>query len=238
MRLLHTSTLKLVNFLADDVPPYAILSHTWGTEEVTFQEFVAQPAGHKAGHEKIKSFCKLCAQRSIDWAWVDSCCINKENNVELSEAINSMFQWYQRSSLCIAYLSDLQGGMEQSISNSAWFTRGWTLQELLAPSIVEFYCHGWSKIGDKISLQKTITKATGIDASYIHAAKNIGLACVAQRMSWASRRRTTREEDAAYCLLGLFRVNMPLLYGEGGTRAFLRLQEEIMKFSADQTIFA
>jgi len=241
MRLIRTSNLELVNFIANDVPKYAILSHTWGAEEVTLQEFVAQTATYKLGYQKVQGFCALCVQRAVEWAWIDSVCIDKTNSVELSEAINSMFQWYQRSSLCIAYLSDVsicQVGEEPSISNSMWFTRGWTLQELLAPNKVEFYSHGWNRIGDKVTLQKAITRITGIDPAYILAAKNVGLACVAQRMSWASKRQTTREEDAAYCLLGLFRVNMPLLYGEGGTRAFMRLQEEIIKTSADHTIFA
>lgn len=245
MRLIQTSTLTLHHFHDQEIPEFAALSHTWGAEEITFQEFESKSSTHKFGYEKVSLFCSLCVQRNIQWAWADTVCIDKTNSAELSEAINSMFLWYRRSIVCFAYLDDLSqltgpdpSSWEEHFKKSKWFTRGWTLQELLAPNNVEFYTQQWVKIGDKLSLQKLLTELTGIDASYLKASKNIGLACIAQKMAWASKRQTTREEDRAYCLLGLFRVNMPLLYGEGGTRAFLRLQEEILKVSADHTIFA
>jgi hypothetical protein len=250
MRLINTSDLSLHDFTSTRIPfQYAILSHTWTAAEVTLQEFISiPPPKNKLGYHKILDFCALCKQRGIEWAWCDTCCIDKTNSSELSEAINSMFNWYRRSSLCIVYLSDMlipttfHGKPESTIwedqfRNSAWFSRGWTLQELIAPDTVEFFSAHWIQLGNKESLQKIIAGITGIDTSYITSPKNLGLACIAQRMSWASRRITTREEDRAYCLLGLFGVNMSLLYGEGGARAFVRLQEEILKVSADHSIF-
>lgn len=173
-----------------------------------------------------------------DCQWIDSCCIDKTSSAELSEAINSMFEWYRRAEVCYAYLSDVSGsslyfaGLERSFSQSAWFERGWTLQELLAPQWVEFYDYDWIELGTKSSLAPLITSITGITHLFNHEE-----ACIAQKMSWASKRQTTRIEDRAYCLLGLFGVHMPPLYGEG-KNAFYRLQVEIISQSDDESIFA
>ncbi|KAH7364549.1 hypothetical protein BKA65DRAFT_371585, partial [Rhexocercosporidium sp. MPI-PUGE-AT-0058] len=166
-----------------------------------------------------------------EWVWIDSCCIDKTSSAELSEAINSMFRWYREAQVCYAYLSDVPGGSDwetRQQSNSAfrksqWFTRGWTLQELLAPEMVVFFDADWEDIGTKNSMQALLSSITGIDNF-----KDYALACIAKKMSWASNRETTREEDKAYCLMGLFAVNMPPLYGEG-MAAFYRLQIEILK---------
>lgn len=170
--------------------------------------------------------------------WIDSCCIDKTSSAELSEAINSMFDWYRNSQACYAYLSDVNSpcddpkSLTESLESSKWFTRGWTLQELLAPRWVEFFDLNWNTLGTKSSLQSEIEAITGI--SHLFDFRN---ACIAQKMSWASRRETTRIEDEAYCLMGIFEVNMPLLYGEG-SNAFVRLQLEILKTSDDESIFA
>ncbi|KAH7372251.1 heterokaryon incompatibility protein-domain-containing protein, partial [Pyrenochaeta sp. MPI-SDFR-AT-0127] len=245
MRLINVQTLDLVEFVEPDIPNYAILSHTWSSDEVSLHDFVTKASQQSQGYQKVASFCAVCLQLGLAWAWVDTCCIDKSNGAELSEAINSMFRFYKNSNTCIAYLSDVPAPQNtpwdrddnHTFQKSKWFTRGWTLQELLAPKRVVFYSSEWKSIGEKSSLTEVIATASGIDENYIRTPKNVGLACVAQKMSWVSRRQTTREEDMAYCLLGLFRVNMPLLYGERG-RAFLRLQEEILKVSADHTIFA
>ena len=189
---------------------------------------------------------------SWEWAWIDTCCIDKRSSSELSEAINSMYRWYSEAQVCYAYLEDLfqelhleasvtdgrerkrEKGGHRTFRQSRWFTRGWTLQELLAPQSVIFYDQNWTEIGSKSSLLNQVSQASGIAIGFLESPHT---ASIAQKMSWASRRQTTRTEDTAYCLLGLFGVNMPLLYGEG-SKAFRRLQEEIIKSSTDQSIFA
>jgi len=172
----------------------------------------------------------------------DTCCINKSSSAELSEAINSMFAWYRRAKVCYAYLSDIEA--REDLGKSQWFKRGWTLQELLAPVHVVFYGGAaWTFLGTKASLKEEIWTATGIPVHFLHeeheedGRRDIQTASIAERMFWASSRETTRREDLAYCLLGMFDVNMPLIYGEGD-KAFIRLQEEIMRESTDQSLFA
>lgn len=171
----------------------------------------------------------------------DRCCINKNSSAELSEAINSMFSWYKNAQVCYAYLSDvgIVTSLQQKqtdIKKSRWFTRGWTLQELLAPSSVVFFSNDWQSLGTKAELSDLLSDITDIDVDILRGL-DLGFASVAQKMSWASARHTTRVEDVAYCLLGIFNVNMPLLYGEGN-KAFHRLQEEILKGSNDLSLFA
>lgn len=182
------------------------------------------------------------------YVWVDTCCINKESSAELSEAINSMYSWYERADLCVALLSDVTGveaDPNGEFGKSRWFTRGWTLQELLAPREMVFYNGKGEFIGSKSGLARSIEAVTSIDQEslaglYKPSAEEgrwIAHSTVAEKMSWAAGRQTTRVEDEAYCLLGIFSVNMPLLYGEG-RQAFVRLQQEIIKASEDQTILA
>lgn len=173
--------------------------------------------------------------------WIDTCCIDKTSSTELTEAINSMFTWYRNSAACYVYLRDVPSGEDpipktSSFSKSRWFTRGWTLQELIAPPKLIFYSREWKRLGTRNSLARCITRITGIDADLFKHA-TLGRYSIAQRMSWSSQRQTTRVEDQAYCLLGLFGITMPLLYGEGAM-AFARLQEEIMRHSDDHSIFA
>jgi hypothetical protein len=237
MRLLHSQTLKLEESNDLTRKPYAILSHTWGEGEVSFQEMQSGEGREKAGYSKIRGCCKAAAEDGFEYVWIDTCCIDKTSSSELSEAINSMYKWYQEAEVCYVYLADVFSQiLTSSFAKSRWFTRGWTLQELIAPSSVIFFDAYWRDIGTKASLVKPIAETTGI---HIDALRNTKVSrfSVAQRMSWASRRETTREEDIAYCLLGIFSINMPLLYGEG-KKAFLRLQEEVMKKSDDHSIFA
>ncbi|KAI8259463.1 hypothetical protein K4K53_003295 [Colletotrichum sp. SAR 10_77] len=163
-------------------------------------------------------------------------------DLKLSEAINSMFDWYDKAEVCYAYLSGVSSTVDTSktdgdFAGCRWFTRGWTLQELLAPDDLIFFSDNWVKIGEKLTLSRPLSIITGIEEDILKGTKPIESASIAKRMSWASHRITTRPEDVAYCLMGLFGVNMPMLYGEGD-KAFLRLQEEIMKQSDDQSLFA
>lgn len=163
-----------------------------------------------------------------------SCCIDKSSTAELSEAINSMFRWYRTAAICYAYLSDVSHLTD--LEQSRWFTRGWTLQELLAPKDVRFYSSHWKLLGSKLQMSDRLWEKTGIEPEVLSTGV-FDHVSIAMRMSWAAGRKTTRVEDAAYCLMGMFDVNMPLLYGEG-KKSFLRLQEEIMKVSDDHSLFA
>ncbi|OCL11576.1 HET-domain-containing protein, partial [Glonium stellatum] len=245
MRLLNSSTSQLEFFPDKDIPEYAILSHTWGKagEEVTFEDLRGgEPHRKEKGYEKLKYSCKQAAAEQIGYVWIDTCCINKESSAELSESINSMFLWYQKAKICYAYLTDVPTGIDphnsSEFNNSNWFTRGWTLQELIAPSNLAFYSKDWVEIGSKSDLASTISRITRIDEGILTGLQDLKSTSVAKRMSWASDRKTTRLEDMAYCLMGLFNVNMAMLYGEGEEKSFRRLQEEIMKDSDDETLFA
>ena len=250
MRLLNVHNRAFEEFYDSYIPPYAILSHRWGGNEVTFQQLESSNGVWGPGFEKIEGCCYQAKRRNRKYVWIDTCCIDKKSSAELSEAINSMYRWYAEAEECYAYLSDIRcdkdvdGKPDASsltrFENSNWFTRGWTLQELLAPRDVIFFDHRWITIGAKANLAKEISKATGIPEEYVHESdleQASEKPSVAMKMSWASRRQTSRKEDMAYCLLGIFDVNMPLLYGEG-QKAFIRLQLEIIRKSDDESVFA
>ncbi|KAF4876731.1 Vegetative incompatibility protein HET-E-1 [Colletotrichum siamense] len=248
MRLIDTRNLRVKEYFNSKRPKYAILSHTWrGEEEVSLQEWMKWEGGDpnqkaqieaKSGFKKITSACRLALQDGHRYIWIDTNCIDKKSSAELSEAINSMFSWYRASEICYAYLEDFTAETStQYLSRCRWFTRGWTLQELLAPEHLEFFDATWESCGTKFSLCGKIRDITGIETDILREPTGISFTCAAKKMSWASSRETTRVEDMAYCLLGLFDINMPLLYGEG-IHAFRRLQEEIIKVSTDQSIFA
>lgn len=249
MRLLDTTTILLVERTPKELQkgntPYAILSHVWGKDEVIYRDIVDGKAHLKAEASMFKVY-KACEQARCDgykYIWIDTCCIDKSSSSELSEAINSMYLWYQEARECYAFLDDVPNELDTFSSKHAfrcsrWFTRGWTLQELLAPRKVVFFSKDWQCLGEKRALSPLLAEITAIDETILRCELPVESASVAKRMSWASLRETTRPEDLAYCLMGLFGVNMPMLYGEGGERAFLRLQEEIMKSSDDQSLFA
>ena len=243
MRLINAHHLKLEEVRDENVKEYAILSHRWEDGEVSFLDMQSPAVASKMkGFAKIQKSCEHAINDGYNYAWVDTCCINKDSSAELSEAINSMYRWYKASAVCYAFLSDVNANapngdiVEQQIKSSMWFTRGWTLQELLAPRHLVFYDQQWEFLGTKQILSKLLTLWTGIDEAILNG-ESPSKRSIAQRMSWASERVTLRDEDIAYCLLGIFDVNMPMLYGEG-EKAFLRLQEEIIKQSDDHTIFA
>jgi len=250
MRLLRRKSndgFELITFRTDDLPPYAILSHTWiDGEEVTYDELVAVTGKNKAGYDKIRFCGERAAADNLQYFWVDTCCINKSNSQELQTAINSMFRWYQRASKCYVHLSDVQVPeevidaqsfritWEDAFRRSRWFTRGWTLQELLAPSTVEFFSKDGKPLGSKISLELKIHEITKVPIGAIRGQQRLSEFSVPERMRWAANRQTTYEEDKVYCLLGIFDVFLPLIYGEGEEYASQRLKEEIRRRSGQK----
>lgn len=241
MWLINALTLELEYFVGADIPKYAILSHTWEKDEVTFQDAKAKLLDNlratSQGARKVAKTCELAAEYGLAYAWVDTCCIDKSSSAELTEAINSMFQWYRSSEVCFAYLSDLKTDEDSNLmAKSRWFTRGWTLQELIAPTHLIFCDQSWVERGTKKEFAGLLREITPIDMKVLLDPSKIYTMPVGARMSWAASRETTRIEDRAYSLLGIFDINMPLIYGEG-SKAFRRLQEEIIRRSNDVTIF-
>ena len=243
MRLLqynNDSDLSLTEFFGSEIPKYAILSHRWGAEEVTFKDLIDGTSKSKAGYGKIQ-FCGEQAERNgLQYFWVDTCCIDKSNAVELQEAINSMFRWYQNADQCYVYLSDVstkkrkasdsstEYTWEPTFRTSKWFTRGWTLQELIAPTSVEFFSKDQELLGDKRRLERQIHEITGIPLSALRGTP-LSHFNIEDRLIWAGTRQTTREEDRAYSMLGICDIYMPLIYGEGEKNAFRRLRKELGK---------
>lgn len=243
MRLLQLrdgGEFSLVEYIGKEIPQYAILSHTWGVdhEEVSFRDLMNGTGKSKAGYQKLVFCAKQAARDGLQFFWVDTCSIDKSSSAELSEAINSMFQWYSGAYKCYVYLSDVSShdeaqGAEPShqtwksyFRSSRWFTRGWTLQELIAPKTVEFFSTEGQILGTKLSLMEEICNITGLSAQVLNG-NPLSHFSVSDRISWANKRETKREEDAAYSLLGIFDIHMPLLYGEGRKKAFARLYREI-----------
>jgi hypothetical protein len=301
MRLLKADSpeLELVEFFGDRIPEYAILSHTWGDDEVLYQDLQIGEYRQKLGYVKIRYICDQARRDDLHWCWVDTCCIDKSSSAELSEAINSMFNWYKRARVCYTYLADVhrsehrnveegkssQGDLlhvdkdlvgdqhhprtfpefrlesaqgeptdempatsecsdstahqtvNKAIQDSRWFQRGWTLQELIAPRLLYFYDSSWQYLGDRDNeLSDLVCDCTNLDTTILGIPEKLRDIPVARRMSWMAHRRTTRIEDVAYCMLGIFGVSMSLLYGEED-KAFLRLQEEIAKNGEDHSLF-
>ncbi|KAI0741015.1 heterokaryon incompatibility protein-domain-containing protein [Earliella scabrosa] len=245
---------------------YAILSHVWDKEEQSFKDVKkiakrctktgTNPRDDPQLSEKVRRCCILAEQHGYQWVWIDTCCIDKSSSTELSEAINSMYRYYSLSGVCYAYLRDVSTPKRvslpivssnfnrwrlllflQEFGHSMWWSRGWTLQELIAPGLVLFLSESWEIIGSKYDLSELVTAACSVPGYVLRHERDLSDVSVAQRMSWAAPRKTTRVEDEAYCLLGIFNINMPTLYGEG-KKAFQRLQQEIVKMATDLTIFA
>lgn len=232
---------SLTEHIGKDIPKYAILSHTWGrdNEEVTFRDIMDGTGKEKKGYHKL-SFCgEQARDDDLHYFWVDTCCIDKTNSSKLQEAINSMFRWYQQSVKCYVYLSDVstEGSdfldpnpqlWQTAFRQSRWFTRGWTLQELIAPRSVEFISANGQRLGDKRSLEQQIYEITGIQVLALRGTP-LSQFSVEEKRSWAENRQTTLEVDKAYSLFGIFDIYMPFIYGEPVENAFRRLQEEIDK---------
>ena len=253
MRLLSRSTdhnhVQLTSFDDDDVPPYSILSHTWiDGQEVTYQDLMSGTGKDKSGYAKIQFCVNKAAEDGVQYSWVDTCCIDKSTSDELSTAINSMFRWYRRVVKCYVFLSDVHTPgkvidpqasritWESAFRRSRWFERGWTLQELLAPGIVEFFSNEGARLGDKITLEQEIHQVTKIPLAALRRQTRLSEFSIDERMSWAAQRTTSKKEDKAYCLLGILGVFLPLIYGEGEYHALQRLREEAARRQANQTM--
>ncbi|KFY46562.1 hypothetical protein V494_00422 [Pseudogymnoascus sp. VKM F-4513 (FW-928)] len=231
-------SFSLTSFANKDIPSYAILSHTWvDGQEVTYKDLISGAGKSQTGYEKIKFCGEQAAKDGLQYFWVDTCCIDKSDFVEHSEAINSMFRWYRNAAKCYVYLADVpRNNQDQNnrssqnfkadFRNSRWFTRGWTLQELIAPPSVEFFSSDGKRLGDKKSLERQIYEITGIPPSALRGAPLTEFG-VTERLSWANNRETKLGEDKAYSLIGIFDIYMPLIYGEGMKNALRRLQKEI-----------
>ncbi|TFK87719.1 HET-domain-containing protein [Polyporus arcularius HHB13444] len=261
MWLLSTDRAELHFFpsvQAAQIARFAILSHVWNETEQTFQETQdlrvncqrkcrgypfsrTRVNPRDLSSVKVRESCKLAERHGYKWIWNDTCCIDKTSSSELSESINSMFSYYSHADVCYGYLGDVTRDtdcpLDAKFRQSRWFTRGWTLQELLAPDRVIFLSSAWTFMGTKATHARLVSEITKIPEVVLLLEEEIWDMSVARRMSWASQRKTTRAEDDAYCLMGIFDINMPPLYGEG-KKAFGRLQEEIMKRSTDSTLFA
>ncbi|KAI0367947.1 HET-domain-containing protein [Pilatotrama ljubarskyi] len=257
MRLLDTHSGTFVWVHDPTEARYAILSHTWSPDgEQSYQELLAIQDAHIRDESetqlsildgpevsyKVKGACMAARADGYRLIWIDSCCIDKSSSAELSEAINSMFEWYRIASVCYAYLSDVEDdddwlASDSQFASSRWHTRGWTLQELIAPDVVVFLTQRWNAFGTKTTLAETLEAITAVDREVLTGEAALHSVSVARRMSWASKRKTTRIEDEAYALMGIFGVSLPTIYGEG-RRAFLRLQEEILRTIPDHSIFA
>ncbi|KAF4333826.1 het domain protein [Fusarium beomiforme] len=254
MRCINTATFELHTSTQIDFKGrgYAILSHRWGSDEILFSQigqFAHELRQTKHRHalpqlDKIRGACITARNQGLEWIWIDNCCINKSDSSELSESINSMFRWYSDAVVCLTYLSDVRNSSShssvfrsvESEGMSKWFTRGWTLQELLAPGKLDFYDMDWNYIGSKQELAESIEDITGIAAHFLNGSKDFRTACIAAKMSWAAHRETTREEDMAYSLFGIFNLHLPVQYGEG-LGAFLRLQDALIAKN-DESLFA
>jgi hypothetical protein len=225
----------LTPFSELEAPQYAVLSHTWGPSsgEITFAEILGNSGREKAGYRKIE-FCRNQAQaEGIKHFWIDTCCIDKSSSAELSKAINSMFALFRNAKKCFVYLADVSmtpgaehDSWEPEFRRSRWFSRGWTLQELLAPRVVEFFSREGQKLGDKKTLAKLLHEVTDIPLLALQGL-DLGHFPIQERFRWAAKRHTTEPEDKAYSLLGIFKVFIPPIYGEGEMYARRRLQEAI-----------
>jgi hypothetical protein len=250
MRLLSVGEegrFSLKEYTENNAPPYAILSHTWGQgdEEVVFKDLAEGKGKEKPGFQKLVFCAKQAEKDGLRFFWVDTCCIDKSSSAELSEAINSMFRWYHEAVKCYVYLSDVSVNSptqndipprqtwEKSFRNSRWFTRGWTLQELLAPRSVEFFSADGQRLGSKGALIQDIVKITKIPARALQGTP-LNRFSISERMSWAERRITTREEDMAYSLQGIFNVFISPIYGELREHAFSRLWKAIDERHEDE----
>lgn len=216
-------TLSRKTFLKD-APAYAILSHRWVDDEPTYQDITNGTGQSKEGYEKLRFCGRQAAKDGLEYFWVDTVCIDKQSSAELTSSLNSMFRWYRESAKCYVYMSDVRS-LETDFSRSVWFTRGWTLQELIAPKVVDFFSSDEQYLGDKISLDSRICSITNIPVEALRG-QDLKSFSVEERMRWVQNRTTTLEEDRSYCLLGIFNIFMPVIYGEGDN-ALERLRKKI-----------
>ncbi|KAG2135167.1 hypothetical protein DEU56DRAFT_401519 [Suillus clintonianus] len=240
---IHSDRRSAVRALVEERVQYAIFSHRWLEEgEPSFKD-VEQRNESAPGYAKLGHFCEVAQKgHGMKFAWSDTCCIDKSSSAELDESIRSMFRWYRNSAICIVHLA--QSTSTGDMTDDEWFTRGWTLQELIAPKKTKFYNKDWEPLtslhydkgeyGDE-DILSAISKRTGISRrNLLHF--DPGPFFLKERMEWAAGRRATRDEDIAYSLTGIFNVGLQIAYGEGADRAFVRLIEALMQVTSDTDI--
>ncbi|KAI6023734.1 hypothetical protein BKA83DRAFT_4052912, partial [Pisolithus microcarpus] len=235
---------KLIHTTVSGYFQFVTFSHRWGIDEPLLRNV----EGHSiydmstdGGFGKLQAFCLRACEQNYLWAWSDTCCIDKDSSAELQEAIGSMFAWYRRSALTIVHLSDIPN--TGSFGTSEWFRRGWTLQELLAPQTILFYTQNWSLYKNlagsnhktDVDVMEELEKATGVESRFL-TNFSPGMDDARSRLQWASSRCTTRPEDIAYSLFGIFDLHLPVLYGESAEKALGRLLAEIISQSGDISV--
>ncbi|KAI5993011.1 hypothetical protein EDD15DRAFT_2576719, partial [Pisolithus albus] len=236
MELIHTEVPRHFE--------YVTLSHRWGAGEPSLRDIEGRKIYNMpamGGLGKLQGFCAVACEWGFSWAWSDTCCIDKHSSAEVQETIGSMFAWYRQSELTIVYLSDVPD--TGSIENSEWFRRGWTLQELLAPRTVLFYTRNWLLYKNLTSANhkedpavlEELERVTRIEPRIL-SDFSPGIDDARSRLQWASSRLTTRPEDIAYSLFGIFNVHLPVLYGEAAEHALGRLLTEIVSHSGDISV--
>ena len=254
MRLLNVRTLEFSEYQRD-VPKYVAASHRWNAgNEAMMGDVQTRRNTDKSGYKKVEGFAKYVREHidHVDWLWIDTCCVNQDSSQEVTEAVNSMFRWYANAEVCLAYLADIGNvGDEQEFKQSKWFTRGWTLQELLAPHVVVFLSRGWKVIGHKggggwaksgfeiskgPSLEPVVATITGVPECVLHNYHCSKSVSTDEKLAWIAGRDTTREEDMSYSLLGIFDLTMSVRYGEGAKNARRRLLRKISKASTSAWI--
>jgi hypothetical protein len=225
---------------------WIMLSHRWESKEPLLhdiQDKAIYDLDSIGTMVKLQTFCKTARDMGHRWAWSDTCCIDQNNHVELQRSVNSMFVWYRHSALTIIYLSDVPPSSKSgALANSTWNTRGWTVQEFLAPNVVLFYQADWTLYLDdrspnhkeSVGIMQELEEATGIDAEALVAFLP-GMSIAREKLRWASTRVTTLQEDIAYSLFGIFGIHLPVIYGETKQNALGRLLQEIVAQSGDIT---
>ena len=229
---------------------YAILSHRWQGDEISFKDMekLTNSKLQTCSGRKVVGTCEVAQKENLKWVWIDSCCIGNNVNAR-GRAINLMYRWYRCSQTCYTYLHDVTKDSfprkANEPANSEWFSRGWTLQELIAPRVLEFFDQSWQPIGNRRDHAATLSKITRVPQILLDQTDGPGASRtltdtfgVAQIMSWAADRETRMPEDRAYSLVGLFGVSLPALYGIGGQEAFQILQDTIIKQYRDQSILS
>jgi hypothetical protein len=236
MRLINTKTGLLSGFYPGTaVPEYAIVSHTWTSEDRMLHTFPDTGIAPTPRDDlQVQKCCEIAGRDGIEWLWIDRCCVDQTpSSAEMSEMINSTYERLSNAVVCYAHLADV-GSENPELSNSRWFTRLWTLQELVAPKEVIFYSNDWQHLGTRSSLAKEVSRITRIAQSVLLGSRDPRKVPIGERLSWTNRRTATRPEDAAYSLLGLFNVRMSVMYGEGKS-AVIRLSEQILREKEDYT---
>ncbi|KAH7911574.1 heterokaryon incompatibility protein-domain-containing protein, partial [Hygrophoropsis aurantiaca] len=246
---------RIVDRMVEEKTRFAILSHTWGKDEPSYKDLKKYRNLVGQGYEKLKKFCEVAYKEyGVEFAWADTVCIDKTSSAELDESIRSMFKWYESAYICIAYLAETTS--LDDMPADRWFTRGWTLQELLAPRRMKFYAGDWAPLTsmpnekgyDRLQPLEKADPACGSILNAVHQATTISMRQIhdfrprvdkdiAMRMSWVAKRDTTRGEDTAYCMMGIFGVSISIAYGEGPQHAFFRLFKAILDISNDPDIF-